>query len=88
MSTKELYTIRIIQKTNTAHLELHTHTSQHKKFKVLFQMSQVIVVVAPLLDATNFENDYPATKELACTAICEESVTCACIPHIISHGTT
>jgi hypothetical protein len=49
VNTKELYTFKMIQKTNAAYLELHTYTSGQKKHsKVLFQMARVIVVVARL----------------------------------------
>jgi hypothetical protein len=44
MNTKELYTFKIIQKTKTANWELHIHTS----WKVLFQMTRVIVIVTRL----------------------------------------
>lgn len=41
-STKELSTFKAIQKTKTAYLEAHTHTSQKKNpLKVLFQMAHV-----------------------------------------------
>jgi hypothetical protein len=30
ISTKELYTFKIIQKANAVHFELHTHTSRQK----------------------------------------------------------
>jgi hypothetical protein len=34
-------------------------------------MTQVVVVVPPL-DATSFENGYPTTEELVCSAVSEE----------------
>jgi hypothetical protein len=44
MSTKELYTFKMVQETNAAYLELHTHASQWKNSKVLFQMARIIDV--------------------------------------------
>jgi hypothetical protein len=46
---------------------------------------------APPLVATSFENGYPTTEELVCSAVSEEIVrnSCAtCISHTILHGTT
>jgi hypothetical protein len=36
----------------------------HHSIENLFQMTQVIVFVAHLLDATSFENGYPTTESL------------------------
>jgi hypothetical protein len=55
-------------------------------------MTQVIVVVvAPVLDATSSENGYLTTGELVCSAVSKERVRNSCatrILHTISHGTT
>jgi hypothetical protein len=87
MSTEEIYTFEMIQKTKN-----FTPTPVDIKTRiVLFQMTRVIVVVARPLDATSFENGYPTTEELVCSAVSEERVcsSCAtCISHTISHGTT
>jgi hypothetical protein len=40
MSTKELYTFKVIQKTNTAFLELHTYTSRYKNSQSFVHTSQ------------------------------------------------
>jgi hypothetical protein len=44
VSKKELYTFKMIHKTNVAYSELHTHTAWQKALTALFQMSRVIVM--------------------------------------------
>jgi hypothetical protein len=40
MSKKELYTLKMIQKTNATYLELHTYTSRQKNSESFVQTSQ------------------------------------------------
>jgi hypothetical protein len=90
VSTKELYTFEMIQKTNAAYLELHTYTSRQKNTQT-FVSNGPGDCCAPPLDVTSFQNGYPTTKELVCSAVSEERVcdSCAtCISHTIPHGTT
>jgi hypothetical protein len=66
-------------------------TPVDKKIQSLFQMTLLIVACTSLLDANSFENGYPTTKELVCSAVSEERVCntyAMCISHTISHGTT
>jgi hypothetical protein len=48
VSTKELYTFKMMQKANAAHLEFSPTPVDRKILEVLFQMILVIVVVARL----------------------------------------
>jgi hypothetical protein len=68
---KALYAFRMIQKTNETYLELYIHTSR-KKNTQSFVSNDLVVVVSPL-DATNFENGYPTTEKLVCSAVSKES---------------
>jgi hypothetical protein len=90
--TKEICTFKIIQNTSVTYSELHTHTSQQKN-----PQSQVsndlgnCCCRAPPPNGTSFENGYPTTKKLVCSAVSKETVcnSCGmCILDTISHGTT
>jgi hypothetical protein len=92
VSTKELYTFKIMQKTNAMFLKLHTYTSRYKNTQsfVLNDPGDCCCCVPPL-NATSFENGYSTTEELVYSAVSEERVcnSCeTCISHTISHGTT
>jgi hypothetical protein len=90
VNTKELYTFKMILKTNAACLELHTHTPMPVKRKTLRFVSNdpgdCFCCCMPLLDATNFENGYSTTEELVCSAVGKERVFNSCA--IVSHGST
>jgi hypothetical protein len=71
---RNLYTLKIIPKSNTAYLEFMPTPVDRKTLEVLFQVTRVIVVVRLPPDATSFQNGYPKTEELVCSAISEEIV--------------
>jgi hypothetical protein len=48
VSTNELYTLKIIQRTNAAYLDFTSSPVDRKTLKDLFQMTRVVVVVAHL----------------------------------------
>jgi hypothetical protein len=89
---KELYTLKIIQKTSVAYLELHTHTSQQKNSQPFVSNDPGDYCCFALrLKATSFENGNPITEELVCSAVSKERVCNSCatsISYTISHGTT
>jgi hypothetical protein len=65
------------QKTNETYLELYTHTSRKENTQSFVSNDLVgccCCCVSPL-DATNFENGYPTTEKLVCSAVSKESVT-------------
>jgi hypothetical protein len=78
----------MIQKTNAAHLELHSYTSLQKNIQSFVSNDTGdCCCCAPQLDATSFENGYTTTEELVCSAVSEDRVcnSCAtCISHTIS----
>jgi hypothetical protein len=82
----------MIQKTNAVYSELHTRTSRYKSTQRFVSNDPGdFCSCAPPLDATSFENGYPTTEELVCSAVSEERVCNSCatwISHTISHGTT
>jgi hypothetical protein len=66
----------MIQKTNVAYLELHTYNSQQKKTQNFVSKDPGdCCCCTPVLEATSFENGYPTTEELVCSAVSEERVT-------------
>jgi hypothetical protein len=76
----------MVQKTNEVYLELHSNTQSF-----VSNDTGDCCCCAPPLDATSFENGYPTTEELVCSAVSEERVcnSCAtCISHTISHEAT
>jgi hypothetical protein len=75
MSTKELYSFKMIQVRNAACLELHAHTSRQKNSHSFVSNDSGDCCCDPPLDVTSFENYYSTTEELVCSAFSEESVT-------------
>jgi hypothetical protein len=72
VSTKELYTFKMIQKANAAYLELHTYTSRQKNTRSFVSNDPGDCCCwAPAPDATSFENGYPTTEKLVCSAVRE-----------------
>jgi hypothetical protein len=88
---KEIYTFKMIQKTNEAYSELHSHTSQEKNSHSFVSNNlDECWCCALLLDAITSENGYLTIEDLVCLTVREERFcnSCAtCILHTISHGT-
>jgi hypothetical protein len=92
MKTKEIYTYKMIQKTNAAYLELHNYTSREKNTQSFVSDDTGDCCCCELpLDATSFESGYHTTEEMVCSAFSDERVcnsSATCISHTISHGAT
>jgi hypothetical protein len=76
VSKSELYNFKMIQNTNKACLETHTHTSRQENTQnfVLNDLGDCCCCASPL-DAISFKNGYSTTEELVCSAVTEmESV--------------
>lgn len=68
----EIYTFKMMQETNAAYLELHTHTSQQKNSQRSvsnYPSDCYCYRCAPLIDAASFENGYTTTKQLVCSTV-------------------
>jgi hypothetical protein len=79
VNTKELHTLKMIQKTKATYLELDTHISGYRKPRRLFQTTLMICCCrAHLLNVTSFEHGCPTAEQLACSAVTEERVSNSC----------
>jgi hypothetical protein len=54
VSTKELYTFKMLHKTNAVYLELHTYTSRQKNIQSFVSNDPGDCSCAPPQDATRF----------------------------------
>jgi hypothetical protein len=83
--------IKMIQKTNSAYLETHTHTNRlDSPQRFVSNVLGDCCCCVPMLDATSFWNGCPTTEEFVCSVVSKERVcnSCAlCISCTISHGT-
>jgi hypothetical protein len=87
--TREIYTFKIIKKTEVAYSELHAYISQ-QGYPQSFVSNDTgcCYVTLKLLDSTKCENDEHITEELVCSAWQSRQRLCKCISHTISHGNT
>lgn len=73
---KEYYTFKTIQKTISAYLERHTHTSRYKNLQSFASNDQGDCCFTPALDTSSFEKATPQQRSWCILLLAkEESVT-------------